>query len=128
MTAGTAHAQTHYSAPTESVGVTSSSQSVTVPIVTTGTLSSINVLMQGSPSLDYSYVSGGTCTIGNNYNSGQSCTVNYAFTPKHPGMRNGGITLTNSSGTVLGTVYLSGLGNGPQPDFTTGTGNASIQL
>ena len=128
MIAATGQAQTHYTAPTEPVGTASSSQTVTMSITTSGTLSNINVLMLGSPDLDYRFQSGGSCTIGTTYDSGASCTVEYAFLPEHPGSRYGGITLTTSSGTVMGTVYLTGIGNGPQPAFTTSTGVPSIQL
>ncbi len=128
MIAATGQAQTHYTAPTEPVGTASSTQTVTMSITASGTLSNINVLMLGSPDLDYRFQSGGSCTIGTTYDSGASCTVEYAFLPEHPGSRFGGITLTTSSGTVMGTVYLTGIGNGPQPAFTTSTGVPSIQL
>ena len=54
------------------------------------------------------------CTAGTAYTAGQTCTVAFLFTPLHPGLRYGGITLAAADGTLLANSYLLGLGTGPQ--------------
>jgi sugar lactone lactonase YvrE len=99
---------------TKPVGVTSAVQTARVTVMTAGTLGPISVLTQGSPNLDFNFVSGGTCVVGTAYNAGQTCTVNYTFRPTHPGLRYGGISLSTSGSVVLGNAYIYGLGTGPQ--------------
>ena len=94
---------------------------VTAPFISTKTLGPISVLTMGAPNQDFQFSSGGTCAQGNTYNSGQSCTVNYTFTPKYPGLRKGAIQLTDNSGNVIQTIYISGIGVSPEVAFITGT-------
>jgi len=109
-----------YTAPTTNVGSTSATQTVAVNIVTAGTLGTISVLTQGTASLDYAYVTGGTCATGTAYSVGQACTVEYTFTPTAPGQRLGAVVLSTSTPTVLGTSYLVGSGTGPRGTFPSG--------
>ncbi len=102
------------------VGTTSPTQTATLTLVSSGTLSSIAVSTQGVQNLDFKVVSGGTCATGTTYLAGQSCTVNFSFTPTHPGPRYGAVTLTASSGTVLATYFMQGTGIGPQVNFLPG--------
>jgi hypothetical protein len=109
-----------YTAPATNVGSTSATQTATVNIATAGTLGTISVLTQGAASLDYAYVTGGTCATGTAYSVGQACTVEYKFTPTAPGLRLGAVVLSTSAPTVLGTSYLAGSGTGPRSTFPPG--------
>jgi len=106
---------------TEPVGTASPLQTATLTFSAAGTISSIAVLTQGAPNLDFNFVSGGTCATGTAYTVGQTCTVNYTFTPTHPGARYGGITLTTSTGALLANNYVQGMGTGPQVAWSPGT-------
>ena len=99
---------------TEPVGKASAPQTATVTMMTGGTLSAINVLTLGTPNLDFNLVSGGTCMVGMLYSANATCSVLYTFTPMHPGLRYGGISLSTSGSVVLGNAYIYGLGTGPQ--------------
>ncbi|MGO4515407.1 Ig-like domain repeat protein [Terriglobus sp. 2YAB30_2] len=105
------------------VGTGNSTQTITVPITSAGTLGSIAVGTQGLTGYDFSQVSGGTCNsnIGTNYLVGQSCSVSVQFAPQSPGLRSGGIVLKSGSGTVMGWVLLSGTGSGPLVGWLPGT-------
>jgi hypothetical protein len=97
-----------------SVNIGSSATStVTVSIPNGNTLSTISVVTQGAPNLDFTDAGGGTCAVGD---SVSSCTVNVTFTPKYAGARNGAVVLSDTSG-VIATVYLLGTGIGPQIAF-----------
>jgi sugar lactone lactonase YvrE len=48
------------------------------------------------------------------------CTIIVAFTPRYPGLRTGTLQLYNSTGTLIGTVGLSGTGMGPMGVFEPG--------
>jgi hypothetical protein len=80
---------------------------------TAGTPFTINVLTQGSPGLDFNFVSGGTCSTTATYAVGATCTVLYSFSPRYPGVRYGGVSLTIGT-TVLANTYIQGLGTGPE--------------
>ena len=124
---------TTFTAPTTNVGTTSATQTVTMTIATAGTTAStqaagIKVSTQGATGLDFSYVSGGTCAVSTAYTAGQTCTVDISFTPTHPWVRYGGITLVSSAGTVLAQSFVTGTGTGPQVVFPEGTAEASSTL
>jgi len=124
---------TTFTAPTTNVGTTSATQTVTMTIATAGTTAStqaagIKVLTQGAAGLDFAYVSGGTCAVSTAYTAGQTCTVDINFTPTHPWVRYGGITLESSAGTVLAQSFVTGTGTGPQVIFPEGTAEASSTL
>jgi sugar lactone lactonase YvrE len=63
---------------------------------------------------------GGTCAAGT-YKAGQSCTITANFTPSHPGVFAGGITLTDASNNTLAAAYLSGTGLGAGITLDSGT-------
>ena len=100
------------------VGQTGTAQTATLQITTAGTPSAINVVTQGTTNLDFKLATGGSCATGTAYNANATCTVNFTFTPSHPGLRMGGVTLTNAAGTVLASAYISGTGTGPQVAFS----------
>ena len=113
----TVTAPSTYTAPTTAVGGTSANQMATVTFTTAGTASNISVLTQGATGLDFAFRSGGTCTTGTAYTVGQTCSVLYAFGPKYPYTRTGGVVVADSSGNVLANVFLTGLGTGPLAVF-----------
>ncbi len=104
----------------QSISVSSDPASVVVSITAAGTLNAVQALTGGLPNLDYSIGSGGTCAIGTAYSVGQACTLNVIFTPQAAGMRPGAIVLTDASGNVLGTAYVSGITQSPQIAFIGG--------
>jgi len=109
-----------YTAPTETVGTASGTQTATILFSSSFTLGSISVVTQGATGLDFNYASGGTCTVGAAYTAGLICTVNYTFTPITPGQRMGAIVITDGSGNVQATAFISGMGTGPEAVFAPG--------
>jgi sugar lactone lactonase YvrE len=112
----TVAAQTNFGSVNIGVSATSA---VTVTIPSAATLSSIAVLTQGNPNLDFTDAGGGSCATGTAYAANGACTVQVAFTPKFAGTRNGAVVLADASG-VIATVYLQGSGVGPQTTFQPG--------
>jgi sugar lactone lactonase YvrE len=115
-TALTAGAQTHFG----SVDIgRAESATVTVRIDRATKLSSIEVVTQGSPNLDFTKAGGGTCATGIDYAANAKCTVKVRFEPRLAGARYGAVVLVGESG-VVGTTYLQGIGVGPQVSFMPG--------
>jgi sugar lactone lactonase YvrE len=123
--------------PSTPVGTTSATQTATITFMNSGTIGAINVVTQGATNLDFEYVAGGTCAVGTAYIADHTCTVEYSFTPTHPWLRLGGITVVNSANTVLGQSFLTGFGSGSQAAFSPvaglitkalGAGLSSINL
>src|SRR5271157_1681312 len=81
------------------------------------TFGAINVLTQGAPNLDFT-LSSTTCT--GTVTAGYSCTVGVKFAPLAPGLRMGAVQLTDSSGTLLDTIFVQGEGQGPAMAFGPG--------
>jgi hypothetical protein len=82
------------------------------------TVSKVEVLTMGAPNLDYAESGTDNCAgIGD----GSSCQVSVVFSPKYPGMRNGAVVLLDSNNTVLGTEYLTGIGQGALGVMVPGT-------
>ncbi len=114
----TATAQTNLG----SVNIGSSTTStVTVTLPSAATLTSIAVVTQGAPNLDFTNAGGGTCATGTPYAANVTCTVQVTFAPRFAGTRYGAVVLSNTSG-VVATAYLQGTGAGPQATFTPGAG------
>jgi sugar lactone lactonase YvrE len=72
----------------------------------------------GASGEDFSVISS-TCTGTITYPN--TCTVNLAFKPKQIGLRLGALVITNTSNVVINTIYLSGVGIGPQFTFSPAT-------
>ncbi len=109
-------------APATAVGTAAAQTPVYFLIGTAGTLpalSNANVLTQGATGLDFTLGTGSTCVGAVTAN--QTCTVNVAFTPQFPGQRLGAVNLLDSSGTVLATAYINGVGTSPLTAWTLGT-------
>jgi len=80
-------------------------------------VSTVNVVTQGAPNLDFT-LSSTTCT--GSQAAGSTCTVTVSFAPRAPGVRMGAVELTGSSGSVLATTLLHGIGQGPAIAFDPG--------
>lgn len=81
------------------------------------TFGAVNVVTQGAPNLDFT-LSSSTCT--GTMTSGSSCTVVATFAPQAPGVRRGGVQLTDNLGNVLVTTLIHGIGMGPAIAFGPG--------
>jgi Kelch motif/NHL repeat len=75
------------------------------------------VVTQGAPNLDFT-LSSTTCT--GTITAGNSCTVNVQFAPLAPGVRMGAVQLVDSSGNLLATTFVQGIGQGPAIAFGPG--------
>jgi len=64
---------------------------------------------------------GGTCAATTDYKAGDQCTITASFTPVIPGVAESALTLTDSTGNVLGAAYLSGVGGGAGLTVDPGT-------
>ncbi|WP_420236164.1 hypothetical protein ACOBR2_10995 [Telmatobacter bradus] len=109
---------------TTSVG--STGETILVPFIFTNTtaakLSGWNVVTQGATGLDFTEVSGSTtCSTSTSYSSGNTCSVAVQFSPKYPGSRSGAVQLLDSTGAVIATANLQGIGSGPLVGLTPGT-------
>jgi hypothetical protein len=113
-----AHAQNFTSFAATPVGTTVPvTQSITVNLQTAGTVSKAAVLTMGAPNLDFTESGSDNCA---GISSG-GCTVTVAFAPKYPGARNGAVVLLDASNNILGTQYLSGIGEGSLAVMTPGS-------
>jgi hypothetical protein len=105
--------------------------SETIPVTFTfdsaGTLGGSRVLPGvppvGQTALEFSVPAPGSntsalCVASASYNAGDTCTVNMKFSPLYPGQRTGSVQLLNTSGNVIATALLKGIGVGPQIAFT----------
>lgn len=104
------------------LGASSSTQTVTFTFVTAQTLSSttpVQVLTQGTANLDFHDTGAGNCS--GSYAAGGTCTVTVNFTPVQAGGRAGAVVLLGTSGGVLASAGLYGVGQGPEVAFDPGT-------
>lgn len=105
---------------TEPVNQASASLPTLVTFTSAGMLARAATLTQGAVDLDFKQSAGtpapGTvpCQIGALYSVGQTCTLQFTFTPTRPGIRYGGITLSDANGNLLANAYIYGYGVGPQ--------------
>ena len=94
---------------------------ITVTVSTAGTVGSIRVVTQGTPNLDFTAATGGSCTVGTAYAASATCTVSVTFKPATPGLRYGSVELLDASGNLLANVYVQGIGVGPLVTFANST-------
>jgi sugar lactone lactonase YvrE len=116
---------------TVGVGSSSATISVSFVFVANATLGGWKVLTHGdgATGLDFSDALSGTCSStgpSNSYLTNDGCTVDVSFTPKSAGLRSGAVTLTDTSGNVLATAYLHGIGEAPQAVFSPGTQSSVV--
>ena len=82
-------------------------------------IQSVTAVTYGSPKEDFSVLSS-TCTnITVTYPD--TCEVKLAFTPTQIGLRLGALLVTDTAGVTVNTIYLSGVGVGPQLVFSPAT-------
>ena len=108
-------------APSVQIPATGATQTATIAFTSTFTLGSVKVLTTGITGLDFNAVTGGTCVSGFSATPGASCTVEYAFTPKYPGLRTGAIDIFDGSNVLQAAVYISGIGLGAEAAIYPGT-------
>ena len=103
----------------ETLGSSSNAIPLTITFNQLETLTSISVLTEGIPNLDFTQAPGGTCATGTAYAATATCTVNVAFSPKAAGARYGAVVLADSGG-VVATGYLEGTGQAAKTAFLPG--------
>ena len=96
-----------------------SSQPVIFNTAATTTIGVIQVVTQGVSGLDFAEAGAGTCT--GTIAAGNSCTVNVSFTPVAPGLRLGAVELYDSNGSLIQTVPIYGVGQGPVAAYSPAT-------
>ena len=119
LLAAPAGAQTVFSST--AVGSQNGAANVQITIQTAGQVHTVSVLTMGVAGLDYAQGSTGSSCADNSFNAGQTCMVPVSFTPTAPGTRAGAVVLTDSSGKVLGTSFLTGQGIGGLGVMSPGT-------
>jgi hypothetical protein len=104
----TAFAQANFA--TQTLGVSSNPQNVTIALSAPGIVASVQVLTLGAPGLDFALSGSSTCVAAT---FPGNCTVPVSFTPTAPGMRAGAIILMDADQqNVLGIASLQGTGSG----------------
>jgi sugar lactone lactonase YvrE len=101
-------------------GTASNSYMFYFDIVTAGTLGGVAALTEGASGLDFSIGQGGSCIAGHTYSAGQQCTVIVNFSTANsqfPGLRQGAVVLTDTSGAAISTVYVHGIVQTAQVSF-----------
>jgi sugar lactone lactonase YvrE len=91
------------------------------------TIGSVNILTQGASGKDFAATSpdsSSTLCAAGAYTNPAVCTVDVTFAPQFSGLRTGAVTLTDGSGNVLATAYLSGTGLAPQIAYSPATQSA----
>ncbi len=105
--------------------------SVVVTIPRNSTIGSIGVFTAGQQNLDFTLNNSTSnlhsCKGGVAYAADATCVLFVKFTPKSPGIRYGGYTLTDSTGAVLANGYLEGMGAGPRVSYLPGTISGPLQ-
>ena len=98
----------------------SSGKSLTLPFTVgvAATLGSVQALMLGAQSLDFTLGAGTTCTNGT---TNTTCNIEVQFLPLMPGLRRGGVALFDQSSTLLAVVPIYGTGSAPLVALSPGT-------
>jgi hypothetical protein len=100
------------------IGTNSATKNVTLTNTGTAALNINSIIATG----DYEQ----TNTCGPTLNVGSSCTVSVTFTPTYVNLRNGWITVFDSSASLLQTVTLSGTGVAPTTTVAVSPRAASV--
>ena len=113
----------------ESVSSSSATIAVSFVFIDNTTIGGWTVMTHGATGLDFSDASGGTCSSTGpsaSYIVNDGCTVNVSFTPQATGLRSGTLVLQDTSGNVLATAYLHGVGVASQIAFGPGTQSLAV--
>ena len=86
-------------------------------LATPTTFGPTSVVTQGTTNLDYTL--GSTTCVGT-LPAGSTCFVTVIFSPLAPGLRMGGVELTNTSGGLVASTLISGIGLEPAIAFGPG--------
>jgi len=107
-----AHAQAVFST-WQNLG-TAVTQAVPVTASAAGTVSKVEVLTGGASGLDFTAGTGSVTSAcaSATLAIGSTCQQSVTFTPAYPGLRRGAVVLLDSGNNVLGTAFLSGVGQG----------------
>ncbi len=81
------------------------------------------VLTQGVTNRDFTQTA---TTCSGTISAGSSCTVAIQFAPAAPGLRLGGVQLEDSSGNLLATANIYGIGTGPQVSFPSNSSPSNV--
>ncbi len=114
---------TTFSSPTLVGSPSSQAPTVTIAINTAGTVQSFGALTSGlaDPSLaEFGVTQSANCPVGSPVSAGQFCQVTASFSPRFPGIRQGGVELLGAGGQVLGRALVSGIGKGSLPVLVPG--------
>jgi sugar lactone lactonase YvrE len=98
----------------------STSQPVSFNFNAGTTPNSFAIEQAGAPTPDFSIASGGTCTVGTTYAALSSCTVNVTLNPHTAGAVSASLQALDSSGNVLASMPLSGVGVGSAIQLSPG--------
>jgi YVTN family beta-propeller protein len=79
----------------------------------------VQVVTQGAPNLDFTLANTGTTCIAS-LAGPANCAVQVTFAPLAPGLRMGAVNLIGSSGNLVATNLIYGIGNGPAIAFGPG--------
>jgi len=118
MVAAGAQAQAVFSA-WQTLG-TPATQTVPVTASAAGAVATVEVLTSGAASLDFTAGSGSSTCASAALTVGATCNQSVTFTPAYPGIRTGAVVLLDVNKNVLGTAYLSGVGQGGLDVLTPG--------
>ena len=101
---------------------TSATQTVQVTATASGSVNKVEVLTGGASGLEFTPGGGAVATpcASAALTTGGTCNESVTFTPKYPGLRLGAVVLLDASSHVLGTAYLSGVGQGGLDVLTPG--------
>jgi len=94
------------------IGNTSGTTTLTFSAPPAGvTIQTVTAVTGGAPNKDFAVVSN-TCT--GYLHSPTTCVIELSFSPTQLGIRLGALNVRDSNGNITNTVYLSGVGVGPQ--------------
>lgn len=97
----------------------STTATVTVTANQAGAVETVEVLTQGAPGGDFAIAASGASCSSVSLAKGQTCQQAVTFTPAYPGVRSGAVVLLAGS-QVVGTAYISGIGQGGLPVLVNG--------
>ncbi len=106
-----AKAQNVFSTP-EPIGNTSGAQTVHVAVSATGTVAKVEVITRGVNALEFAKGGGASSCESAGVTAGGTCTESVTFAPAYPGVRTGAVVLLDLNSNVLGTGYVTGIGQG----------------
>jgi hypothetical protein len=104
----------------QSLNTTAPAQTVTVTATGSGAVSTVEVLTGGKSGLEFAKGGGASTCESATVSPSSTCTESVTFTPSYPGLRVGAVVLLDSNSNVLGTAYLSGVGQGGLDVLTPG--------